>query len=358
MARGEGTPPCGRSEGADGERMSETGTSLTHHLLSESRAHPDQPAELAGLLTQIAWAAKVIARALRQAGLIDLLGVTGGVNVQGEAVKKLDVFANDAFIAAFRQMGLVCAVVSEEMEGPFLLAEDCERAGYALFVDPLDGSSNLDVNGPVGSIFSIHRRPGPGTRGDESELLRPGSAQVAAGYVLYGPSTALVYTAGRGVHGFTLDASLGEFFLSHEDVRIPPRGRTYSVNEGHSRSWPPAIRRFIDALKDPDPASGRPYSARYSGAFVADLHRTLLEGGVYLYPEDATDRTKPRGKLRLMYEAAPGAFVIEQAGGRASTGADRILDITPSSIHQRVPLIIGSAEEVTLAETWIREGRA
>jgi fructose-1,6-bisphosphatase I len=272
-----------------------TGVSLTRHLLAEEQAHLDQPAQLTGLLTQIAWAAKVIARALRQAGLIDLLGVTGGVNIQGESVKKLDVFANETFIDAFRQMGLVCVVVSEEMEGPFLLAEDCERAGYALFIDPLDGSSNLDVNGAVGSIFSVHRRRNTGIRSDESDLLRPGSAQVAAGYVLYGPSTVLVYTAGQSVYGFTLDTAIGEFLLSQESVRVPSRGRTYSVNEGNSRSWPPAVRKFIDALKEPDPVSGRPYSSRYSGALVADLHRTLLEGGSTSIPRTSPTRANRRG---------------------------------------------------------------
>lgn len=331
-----------------------TGGSLIYHLLAQEQAHPDQAVQLASLLTQIAWAGKVIAHALRQAGLLDLLGVTGGINVQGETVKKLDVYANDTFIAAFRQMGLVCAVVSEEMEGPFLLAEDCDRAGYALFIDPLDGSSNVDVNGAVGSIFSVHRRPRTGAPTDESELLRPGSAQVAAGYVLYGPSTILVYTAGHGLYGFTLDTSIGEFVLSHERIRVPAQGRTYSVNEGHSRSWSPAIRKFLDALKEPGRANS-PYSARYAGALVADLHRTLLEGGVYLYPAETADQRKPTGKLRLMYEAAPLAFVTEQAGGRASTGTERILDITPTSIHQRVPLIIGSPEDVSLAEALIRQ---
>lgn len=328
------------------------GTPLIRHLLAEAPGGPAQAAPFIGLLTQVAWAAKVIARALRQAGLVDLLGVTGGVNVQGEAVKKLDLFANQTFIDAFRETGLVCAVVSEEMEGPYLLAEDCERAGYALFIDPLDGSSNLDVNGAVGSIFSIHRRQRPGLRSDESELLQPGSAQVAAGYVLYGPSTILVYAAGHGAAGFTLDLSIGEFLLSHESLHAPARGRTYSVNEGRSRSWPPAIRTFIDALKEREPAKGRPYSARYAGALVADLHRTLLEGGIYLYPETA-EGGRPTGKLRLMYEAAPLAFVTEQAGGRASTGSERILDVTPTSIHQRVPLFIGSPEDVALAEDFI-----
>lgn len=335
-----------------------TGIPLVRHVLSEAEAHADHARDLAALLSQIAWAAKVIARALRQAGLIDLLGGTGEVNVQGEAVKKLDVFANETFINAFRQMGLVCAVVSEEMEGPFLLAEDCERAGYALFIDPLDGSSNLDCNGAVGSIFSIHRRRSAGIRSDESDLLRPGSAQVAAGYVLYGPSTVLVYSAGHGVYGFTLEASIGEFLLSHDRIHIPSRGRTYSVNEGNSRSWPPAVRKFIDGLKEPGPARGHPYTSRYSGALVADLHRTLLEGGVYLYPPALGDPSKPTGKLRLMYEAAPLAFVTEQAAGRASTGTERILDITPTSIHQRVPLIIGSPGEVSLAEAFIRGGES
>jgi len=336
--------------------METTGITLSRHIRAEEQAHPDQAGELSSLLAQIAWAVKVITYALRGASPLDLLGGTGEVNVQGEAVKKLDVFANETFVAAFRQMGLVCAVVSEEMEEPFLLAEDCERGEYTLFIDPLDGSSNLDVNGTVGSIFSIHRRRGPGGRGDEPDLLRPGSAQVAAGYALYGPSTVLVYTAAHGVYGFTLDASIGEFRLSHDRIRIPARGRTYSANEGNARGWSSAIRRFLEALKDPDPERGGPYSARYSGALVADVHRILLEGGVYLYPADPTDPRQPGGKLRLMYEAAPLAFVTEQAGGRASTGTERILAITPMSIHQRVPLIIGSPEEVHLAEKFVREG--
>lgn len=329
------------------------GTPLSRHVLAGAHAGSEETAQFVGLLTQITWAAKIIARALRQAGLIDLLGVSGGLNVQGEAVKKLDLFANETFIDAFREKGLVCAVVSEEMEGPYLLAEDCERAGYSLFVDPLDGSSNLDVNGTVGSIFSIHRRQRPGLRSDEAELLKPGSAQAAAGYVLYGPSTILVFTAGHGAAGFTLDPSIGEFLLSHESLHIPARGRTYSVNEGRSRSWPLAIRTFIDALKERDPAKGRPYSARYAGALVADLHRTLLDGGIYLYPAETAEGGKPTGKLRLMYEAAPLAFVTEQAGGRASTGRQRILDVTPTSIHQRVPLFIGSPDDVALAEDFI-----
>lgn len=337
--------------------MKKNGITLTRHLLREEESRPDQAKEVSLLLTQIASAAKVIAHALRQAGLGDLLGATGDVNVQGEAVKKLDVLGNQTFIDAVRQRGLVCAVVSEEMEKPLILAEDCERAGYSLFIDPLDGSSNIDVNGAVGSIFSIHRRHRLGARIDESDLLQPGSTQVAAGYVMYGPSTLFVYSAGGGVHGLTLDASVGEFVLSHDQIRIPARGRTYSVNEGRSRLWYPAIREFIESLQEPDPANGRPYSARYSGALVADLHRTLLEGGVYLYPAETTGSKTPTGKLRLMYEAAPLAFVTEQAGGRASTGTERILEITPTTIHQRVPLIIGSPYEVSLAERYVMDAK-
>jgi fructose-1,6-bisphosphatase I len=333
------------------------GTPLADHVLGEGAALRAPAAELESLLAQVGSAAKVIAAALRRAGLAALSGVTGEVNVQGEAVKKFDVFANEAFIDAFRRIGLVCALVSEELEAPFLFVEDCSRHDYVLFIDPLDGSSNLDVNGPVGSIFSIHRRTSAGRRIDASDLLRHGVPQVAAGYVAYGPSTILVYAAGHGVHAFTLDPSGGDFLLSHPDIRIPSRGKTYSVNEGRSGFWAPAMRRFIESLKVNDPAAGRPYSARYSGALVADLHRTLLEGGVYLYPAETAGSAKPAGKLRLMYEAAPLAFVAEQAGGRASTGTRRILEITPENVHQRVPLIIGSPYEVSLAEEFMQTER-
>ena len=327
--------------------MANKGMTLTHHILTEQRTHPSATGELSTLLTQIGVASKIIGRAARSAGLGNLLGVTGERNVHDEAVKRLDDYANQTFINVFGHSGLVCTLISEEMEKPLHLPENCPQGKYTLYFDPLDGSSNIDVNGSIGTIFSIHYRRDGTQHWTEAELLRIGSEQVAAGYVLYGPSTLLVYTAGRGVHGFTLDPSIGEYLLSNENIRIPARGRTYSVNEGNYSRWPPQTRELIDYLKETDSATGRPYSARYVGALVADFHRTLLDGGIYLYPGEVK---KPQGKLRLMYEAAPLAFLAEEAGGRASNGRERILDIRPGDIHQRVPLLIGSSEDVALAD--------
>jgi len=219
--------------------------------------------------------------------------------------------------------------------------------------DPVDGSSNLDINGIVGTIFSIRRRRAAGADHVKPDALQPGTAQVAAGYVMYGASTLLVYTAGDGVHGFTLDPTIGEFVRSHDQIRIPRRGKIYSANEGNSPRWEPGVRRYLDHLRTPDAATGRPYTARYVGSMVADVHRTLLEGGIFLYPADAAPGGKPAGKLRLLYEAAPMGFVTEQAGGKASTGRERILELQPASYHERVPLVIGSPEDVTLAEEFI-----
>ena len=327
---------------------------LGRHLTEQRTQTPTLTDTLVSLLGQVAWAAKVLAAVLRTSGLAGLRGATGDINVQGESQKKLDLLGNETFISAFRGTSLVRVMVSEELEAPLVLTSPPARAPYDLYVDPLDGSSNLDVNGAVGSIFSVHRAAPDG--GGDASLLRQGSEQVAAGYVMYGPGTVLVYTAGAGTHGFTLDPAVGEFVLSHERMQIPPRGATYSVNEGLARTWEPPIRRFIESLRD-HPAGGRPYSLRYVGALVADLHRTLCDGGVYLYPAAAsTDPRKRTGKLRLMYEAAPLALVTEQAGGRASTGTERILDVTPTSVHQRVPLIIGSPHEVSQVEAFMAEG--
>lgn len=320
---------------------------LTRHILLEQRGHPSATGELSTLLAQISLAAKIITRAVSRAGLLDILGVTGEINVHGEEVKRLDEYANQTFINVFGHSGLVCTLVSEEMEKPRHLSENCSQGKYTLFFDPLDGSSNIDVNGTIGTIFSIHHRLTGEGHGTEKEWLQLGSDQVAAGYLIYGPGTLLVYTAGNGVHGFTLDSSIGEFLLSHENIRIPSRGTTYSINEGNYPEWRPSTRAFIDYLKDQDPATGRPYSSRYVGSLVADFHRTLLQGGIFLYPEDAKN---PKGKLRLLYEVAPLAFVAEQAGGRAGTGRERILDVRPVELHQRVPLLIGSPEDVALAE--------
>lgn len=329
--------------------MNTKGITLTRHILSEQRTHVSATGEFSILLSQIGLVTKIIAGAVSRAGLVDILGGTGVINVQGEEVKRLDEYANQTFVNVFGHSGLVCTLVSEEMEKPKHLSENCSKGKYTLLFDPLDGSSNIDVNGTIGTIFSIHHRlTGAGHRTDK-EWARVGSEQVAAGYVIYGPSTILVYTAGKGVHGFTLDPFIGEFLLSHENIRIPSRGKTYSVNEGNYSVWEAPARGLVDFLKEKDPSTGRPYSLRYVGSLVADFHRTLLHGGIFLYPGDAKN---PRGKLRLLYEAAPLAFVMEQAGGRASTGKQRILDIRPAELHQRTPLIIGSPEDVTMAEKY------
>jgi fructose-1,6-bisphosphatase I len=327
--------------------MNTKGFTLARHILVEQRAHPAATGELSTILTQIGLAAKLIARAVSRGGLVDILGVTGSVNVHGEEVKELDEYANQIILNVFGQSGLVCTLASEEMEKPRHLSENCPHGKYALFFDPLDGSSNIDVNGSIGTIFSIHHRLTGDLHGTEKEWRRLGTEQVAAGYVVYGSSTILVYTAGKGVHGFTLDPSIGEFLLSHENIRVPSRGKTYSINEGNYPIWLPPVRAFVDYLKQKDPDTGRPYSSRYVGALVADFHRTLLQGGIFLYPEDARN---PKGKLRLLYEAVPLAFVMEQAGGRASTGSERIMEIRPVDLHQKTPLVIGSSKEVALAE--------
>jgi len=331
--------------------MTTSGITLTRYLLMQQQAHPGATGEFSLLLSQIALAAKTIACELSHAGLTDVLGATGEINVQGEVTQKLDDIGNNAFLQAFEYGQLVSEVVSEEMERPARIQGNEDKGKYVIFVDPLDGSSNLDVNVTVGSIFSVHRRPAGRVADLSRDLHLPGRQQVAAGYALYGPSTILVYTTGNGVHGFTLHPGLGEFLLSHENIRIPARGSTYSINEGRRQEWYPATRGYIDYLQQSDKASGRPYSGRYVGSLVADFHRTLLKGGIFLYPADPKNTS---GKLRLMYEAAPLAMVVEQAGGRASNGTQPILDIDPTSLHQRVPLLIGSAEDVTQAESFYR----
>ena len=325
--------------------MSEVALTLDQHV--REAGGPDA-GDLAILLSQLGLAGTMIARELGRAALVGQLGATGETNVQGEAVKKLDLWAHEAVVGALDATGLACVLVSEEMAEPLHLAQHCARAQYVVCFDPVDGSSNLDVNGIVGTIFSILRRRGQGADHVESDALQPGTEQVAAGYILYGPATVLVYTAGAGVNGFTLDPAIGRFIRSHQGIRIPARGRTYSVNEGNSGRWEASVRRYIEHLKATDVATGRPYTARYAGSFVADLHRTLLEGGIFLYPT---------GKLRLLYEAAPMGFITEQAGGKASTGRERILGIQPTAYHQRVPLLIGSPEDVALAEEFIKGAR-
>ncbi len=327
------------------------------YILQAQRAHPEARGDLAALLYQISLASKAIARELGRAGVAGNLGTTGEVNVQGEVVKKLDVLANNIMVDALEESGLVSTIVSEEMDEPLYLEKADERAKYVVCIDPVDGSSNIDTNGIVGTIFSIRARKGRGPGQVAADVLQPGTAQVAAGYVMYGPTTMFVYTARDGLHAFTLDPALGEFLVSHENIRMPAKGKTYSVNEGHFHRWHPYTRRLVEHLRTIDEPTGRPYSLRYAGSMVADLHRTLLEGGIFLYPADVDDPKKPTGKLRLLYEAAPAALVVDQAGGRASTGTEQILEIQPTSPDQRVPLIIGSPEDVALAEEFYQERR-
>jgi len=310
--------------------------------------------EFASLLAQIGLVGKLIAQDLRRAGLIDILGTTGEINVQGETVKKLDEIANETFLKVFHHSGFVCALASEEMEKPILLPENWPQAKYMLLFDPLDGSSNTDCNMPLGAIFSVVKSARNDRMPTEDELARKGTEQVAAGYLFYGSSTMLVYTAGQGVHGFTLEPGIGEYLLSHEQIRIPARGKVYGVNEGNYHKWTTGTKKYVEYLKISDKATGRPYSGRYSGCLVADVHRILLDGGIYLYPSELD---RPEGKLRLLYEANPLAMVVEQAGGRASTGTMRILDVEAKQLHQRVPLVIGSANDVRDAEEFIQGRR-
>jgi fructose-1,6-bisphosphatase I len=310
--------------------------------------------EFSCLLSQIGLVGKLIAQDLRHAGLIDILGTTGEINVQGETVKKLDEIANETFLKVFHQSELVCALASEEMEKPVLFPENWPQAQYMLLFDPLDGSSNTDCNMPLGTIFSVVKAERKDRMPTADDLVRKGTEQVAAGYLFYGSSTMLVYTVGQGVQGFTLEPSIGEYLLSHEQIQIPVRGKVYGVNEGNYHKWPGGTQKYIDSLKVKDTATGRPYSVRYSGCLVADVHRILIGGGIYLYPGELD---KPEGKLRLLYEANPLAWVVEQAGGKASTGTSRILEMEAKQLHQRVPLIIGSTDDVQDAEEFIQGRR-
>jgi fructose-1,6-bisphosphatase I len=311
------------------------------------------PASLADLLAHVGLVGKLVAQDLRRAALLNLLGTTGGINVQGETVKKLDERANETFLNVFERAPSVRGLASEEMDEPVVFPQRDSQADYLLLVDPLDGSSNTDCNMPLGAIFSVvaYRK---GTPPSEQDFLARGLDQAAAGYLLYGSSTMLVYTTGQGVHGFTLDQGIGEYVLSHEHMRMPEQGKVYAANEGNSHKWTAGMRRYIEYLKAADKATGRPYSGRYSGCLVADVHRLLTGGGIYLYPGEVD---KPEGKLRLLYEANPLAWVVEQAGGRATTGTGRILEVEPKSLHQRVPLMIGSRRDVEIADEFVQGKR-
>lgn len=325
--------------------------------MDSQQMHPEATGALTGLLSELIVAAKIISAEVNMAGLAGMLGQSGKTNVQGEDVQKLDDFANRTIKRRMEQCGYVCIMGSEEDEGVIPVLDGYEGK-YTLAFDPLDGSSNIDVNVSIGTIFSVHRRKSGGRQGDMSDLLQKGREQVAAGYIIYGSSTVLVYTTGHGdgVHGFTLDPSVGEFFLSHPDITIPNQARYYSINEAYSRYWYDETRDYINKLKEMDKQGERSYSLRYIGSLVSDFHRNLIKGGVFLYPRDKKSTDKPDGKLRLLYEAAPLAMVAEEAGGLAVTDdGRRILDIEPTDLHQRVPLVIGSHDEVAMAEGYFKK---
>ena len=328
------------------------GITISRQIMDDQMLHPGATGELTGLLNDLVVAGKIISAEVNMAGLADILGQSGRTNIQGENVQKLDVFANQTIKRRMEQCGHVCVMTSEE-DDDIIPVLDGYEGNYTIAFDPLDGSTNIDVNVSVGTIFSIHRRLGGTGQGSAADLLQRGSKQVAAGYIIYGSSTVMVYTTGHGVYGFTLDPSVGEFFLSHPNITIPEHSLYYSVNEAYANHWFDSTRRYVDFLKQADGGKG-PYSLRYIGSLVSDFHRNLIKGGVFLYTRDKKSGEKSEGELRLLYEAAPLAMVVEQAGGRAITDdGRRILDIEPASLHQRVPLIIGSKKDVDLAEKFL-----
>ena len=327
---------------------------LEQFIIERQEEVPGSTGQFSRVIRDLSVAAKIVTRDVRKAGLVDILGDSGDINVQGEVQKKLDILAHEEFVRALRRGGEVCLIGSEEhAEGIPLQFERC-NGKYIVLLDPLDGSSNVDVNVSIGTIFSIYKVPDDHVGEVTVEhALQPGREQVAAGYVLYGSSTMLIYTTGNGVNGFTLDPSIGEFLLSHPNIKTPAEGAMYSINEGNYESWDEGLKRFIKWMQEDD-ATGtprRPHTTRYIGSFVADFHRNLLKGGIYIYPANKRD---VNGKLRLMYEANPMAMLVEQAGGLASTGHGPILDVPPVKLHQRVPVFIGSANMVRRAEAFLR----
>ena len=319
---------------------------IQRHIMEEQRDHPDATGDFTRMLYDLILAIKIISREVNKAGLVEILGEAGTENVHGERVHKLDEFAQDRIFKAMDHGGHLCCMASEECEELIPIPPQFEKGKYIICFDPLDGSSNIDKNVSIGTIFSILRRKTVSGDGTLEDVLQKGTEQVCAGYVVYGSSTILVYSAGQGVHGFTLDPSVGEFLLSHENIQIPQKGKVYSINEGNSNHWDEGTRKFISWLKEDDAATKRPYSLRYIGSLVADFHRNLLDGGIFLYPADLRNPAKPKPKLRLLYEANPLAYLVEHAGGLATTGSERILDIQPTELHQKVPLVIGSRFEV------------
>lgn len=330
----------------------ESGQTLGEFIIENQKDFQYSSGELTRLLSSIKLASKIVNQKVNQAGLVDIIGKYGTDNVQGEEQQKLDVFANEVFIRTLSQREVVCGIASEENED-FIQIENClnsEKSKYVVLIDPLDGSSNIDVNVSVGTIFSIYRRISPdGSPVQLEDFLQPGSAQVAAGYVVYGSSTMLIYTTGHGVQGFTLNPTIGTFYLSHPNVKIPEDGHIYSVNEGNYSLFPQGVKNYIKYCQKQE--EDRPYTSRYIGSLCADFHRNMIKGGIYMYPSGTKS---PNGKLRLLYECNPIAFLTEQAGGKASDGSRRIMDISPEELHQRVPFFCGSKNMVEKAEEFMK----
>jgi fructose-1,6-bisphosphatase I len=324
---------------------------LAQFLLEDERRYPEATGEFTSVLMDIALASKMINREVIRAGLVDVLGYTGAENVHGEKVQKLDQFAHRTITRVLGATGQLAVLASEEDENIIPVPDGQPVGKYVVNFDPLDGSSNINANVNIGTIFSVLPRITRRGGGTLEDCLQPGVRQMCAGYVMYGSSTMLVFTTGHGVHGFTYEPSVGEYLLSHANIRIPSRGRIYSVNEGNYTQWSDGVKRYVDYLKMDDRPSGRPYSSRYVGSLVADFHRNLLYGGIFLYPGD---RKNPRGKLRVLYECAPLAFIAEEAGGMASDGARRILEIVPTTLHERTPFFLGSPQDVRECETFVQ----
>ncbi len=356
MPAGPGGAEEARMAGSTGSRPHKI-VNLSRHIYETQGEHPEASGKLSALLMDLVLACKQIQATTRRAGLLEILGVTGRANVHGEEVKKLDELADRILYQAMDHGGHLCAMASEEAEDVLTIPQHYAKGKYVLLYDPLDGSSNIDANVSVGTIFSVYRRRSESGDGTLDDLLRPGTEQVCAGYVIYGSASVLVYTTGQGVHGFTFDPSVGEFLLTHEDMRCPTKGKIYSVNEGNDAYWDEGTRNYLKFLKTPDKASDRPYSSRYIGSLVADFHRNLLYGGIFLYPADNKSERNKKGKLRLLYEASPLAWIAEQAGGMASNGRERILDLVPTELHERTPLVIGSRQDVLCYEEFFQGKR-
>ena len=326
-------------------------TTIERFIIDQEQHYPEATGELSNLLYDIALASKIIAANIRRAGLVNILGSAGATNVQGEEQQKLDVFANQTMTNALNHTGRVCVMASEEEERIIPVPDDYPAGKYVVLYDPLDGSSNIDVNGAVGTIFSIYRRISTEGRGTLEDVLQPGCCQVAAGYVIYGSSTMMIYTTGQGVAGFTLDPSIGEFLLSHPRIITPRVGKYYSVNESNFARWSKGTQWAVRGFHGERPDEIKGKNSRYIGSLVADFHRNLLAGGIFLYPADSKN---PNGKLHLMYECSPMAFIAEQAQGSATDGVTRILDVQPTELHQRIPLVIGSREDVGFVADTLR----